>query len=148
MQISDITVFDKETNIKKNEYGSIWSKSKEVLKSLATPVGRKFCNTARYSKNRELSEKWLDIRNKWVTVLERIDPEINADNLPWENELYLFSRSFNHNNQVISFFINKKDAVSAMKNYNYRMYDPKRSFVYWDAERQDFDLVLTVCETA
>ena len=56
MQLSDITVFRKEFTIKNNEKGLILSQRKKILNSLATPVGRKFCHTARYSKNRELSE--------------------------------------------------------------------------------------------
>ena len=154
MQLSDITVFSNESTIKNNEKGLILSQRKKILNSLATPVGRKFCHTARYSKNRELSEKWLEIRDKWVTVLKRIDPEITADNLPWDNGRNLhpfYNRLFKYNNQLISFFLNQEDTentvklakTAAMNPHNYIIYGVKRSFVYWDAERQDFDLLFT-----
>jgi len=150
MQLSDITVFRKGFTTQYNEDGHRRRGIMKVLNSLSTPVGRKFCQTYRYSKNRELSEKWREIRDKWVNVLNQIDPDITADNLPWDNGRYLspfFPCCSKHSNQMVRFFIKEEDAVNAMNAYSNSMCRGKGSFVYWDVERQDFGAPLTTILT-
>lgn len=125
------------------EFGKDWLQSQKILNSLATPVGRRFCHPARYSKNRELAEKWMDIRDKWVAVLQKIDPGITADCLPYDDGKYRylggFYKSFKYGTLDILFYLNLESAVDARRLYSFRP-DTMR-IVYWNAEHQWFDVV-------
>ena len=125
------------------EFGKDWLQSQKILNSLATPVGRRFCQPARYPKNRELAERWVEIRDKWVAALQKIDPEITADCLPYDDGKYRycggFYHSFKHGNLDILLNLSLEAAVSARRSYSFR--PETMRIVYWNAEHQWFDVV-------
>ena len=125
------------------EFGKNWTQSQKILNSLATPVGHRFCQPARYPKNRELAEKWVEIRDKWVAVLQKIDPEINADCLPYDDGKYRycsgFYHSFKHGNMHILFYLTLEDAIYARRSSSFKVETMR--IVYWNAEHQWFDVV-------
>jgi hypothetical protein len=77
-------------------FGDDWRSTHAVLNALATPAGRRFCQPARYSKNRALAEAWVEVRDKWVAVLQTVNPAITADTLPWDNGRFHYYRDFYH----------------------------------------------------
>ena len=118
-------------------FGDDWRATRDVLNALATPVGRRYCQPARYPKNRILAEAWLEIRDKWVAALQQIDPEVTADNLPRDNGRYNYHWGF-YQSFVSS---DKRYMVSLTGKNEARTSHHARGYyvTFWDPEAERFE---------
>lgn len=119
-------------------FGDDWRSTHAVLNALATPVGRRYCQPARYPKKRALAEAWLEVREKWVAVLRQIDAGFSADNLPWDDGRYHYGWKYSFLSS------DKRYSVSLSGNYDIRIGLPDRESgkynITWDPATETFEI--------
>jgi hypothetical protein len=116
-------------------FGDDWRSTHAVLNALATPVGRRYCQPARYPKKRALAEAWLEVRDKWVEALRQIDADVSADNLPWDDGRYRYYHGFyfsflSSDKRYSVGLVGKSDRVTGRTHGH--------SFVFWDPATERF----------
>ena len=129
-------------------FGDDWKTTHDVLNALATPIGRRYCQPARYPKKRLLAEAWVEVRDKWVAVLRQIDAGISADNLPWDDGRYNYYAGFYYAYKYrapdglysISIYVSGGTAKYT-RNFTISNWSRKHLVINWDPVLEKFELL-------
>ena len=118
-----------------------------ILNRLATPEGYRFCQPSRFQKKRAYAEAWLELRSKWIKVLQRIEPSIHEGYLPYDDGKGkgVYTDSFKIKNAVgadiyISVCANQAEAQSMIRSHNFVANNQMRFWICWDDAKEDFVL--------